>query len=230
MTNDNITRKNDEFKGYDKENGVVILKNNQPMKCSARVHKWLSESTPFSTDEKVSLMINTELEEVVLIKKATIKGKVKEAPPVPKRVPTPPKAEKVKGNIEYTIFNNLRVIQCKIEKKGKFNYVSWTDAWEQVKLIYPNANFKIHTREDGFPAFIDQQAGGFVKVTVTIEDLTHTEYYPILNNMNKVISSESIRVDDINNSIKRCLVKCLAFFGLGLYVYQGEDLPSEDRK
>lgn len=127
-----------------------------------------------------------------------------------------------------SIFENLRHIQCKIEKKGQFNYVSWTDAWEQVKNMYPTANFKIHTRDDGFPAFIDQQAGGFVKVSITIEDLTHTEYYPVTNNMNKAISSESIKVDDINNSIKRCLVKCLAFFGLGLYVYKGEDLPSED--
>lgn len=26
----------------------------------------------------------------------------------------------------------------------------------------------------------------------------------------------------------RCLVKCLALFGLGMYLYQGEDLPKEE--
>ena len=32
---------------------------------------------------------------------------------------------------------------------------------------------------------------------------------------------------DINKTIMRCLVKNLAMFGLGLYIYAGEDLPEE---
>ena len=31
---------------------------------------------------------------------------------------------------------------------------------------------------------------------------------------------------DINKAIMRCLTKCLAMFGLGLYIYAGEDLPT----
>ena len=36
---------------------------------------------------------------------------------------------------------------------------------------------------------------------------------------------------DINKTIMRCLTKNLAMFGLGLYIYAGEDLPevSEDK-
>ena len=30
---------------------------------------------------------------------------------------------------------------------------------------------------------------------------------------------------DINKTIMRCLVKNIAMFGLGLYIYAGEDLP-----
>ena len=30
---------------------------------------------------------------------------------------------------------------------------------------------------------------------------------------------------DVNKTIMRCLVKNLAMFGLGLYIYAGEDLP-----
>lgn len=30
---------------------------------------------------------------------------------------------------------------------------------------------------------------------------------------------------DVNKTIMRCLVKNLAMFGLGLYIYSGEDLP-----
>ena len=33
---------------------------------------------------------------------------------------------------------------------------------------------------------------------------------------------------DINKAIMRCLVKNLAMFGLGLYVYAGEDLHNEE--
>ena len=34
---------------------------------------------------------------------------------------------------------------------------------------------------------------------------------------------------DINTSIMRCLTKNIAMFGLGLYIYAGEDLPEEEK-
>ena len=36
---------------------------------------------------------------------------------------------------------------------------------------------------------------------------------------------EAATMFDINKAIMRCLVKNLAMFGLGLYIYSGEDLP-----
>ena len=38
---------------------------------------------------------------------------------------------------------------------------------------------------------------------------------------------EAATMFDINKTIMRCLVKNLAMFGLGLYIYAGEDLPDE---
>ena len=35
---------------------------------------------------------------------------------------------------------------------------------------------------------------------------------------------------DINTAIMRCLVKCLAMFGLGTYIYAGEDLPEASKE
>lgn len=32
---------------------------------------------------------------------------------------------------------------------------------------------------------------------------------------------------DVNKAVMRCLVKNLAMFGLGLYIYAGEDLPED---
>lgn len=38
---------------------------------------------------------------------------------------------------------------------------------------------------------------------------------------------EAISMFDVNKTIMRCLVKNLAMFGLGLYIYSGEDLPED---
>lgn len=40
---------------------------------------------------------------------------------------------------------------------------------------------------------------------------------------------EAATMFDINSAIMRCLVKNLALFGMGLYIYAGEDLPEEPR-
>lgn len=39
---------------------------------------------------------------------------------------------------------------------------------------------------------------------------------------------EAATMFDINTAIMRCLVKNFAMFGLGLYIYAGEDLPEEE--
>lgn len=44
----------------------------------------------------------------------------------------------------------------------------------------------------------------------------------------KTVVVAAASMADINRSIMRCLVKNLAIFGLGLYIYQGEDVPSTD--
>ena len=38
---------------------------------------------------------------------------------------------------------------------------------------------------------------------------------------------EPISMFDVNKTVMRCLVKNLAMFGLGLYIYAGEDLPED---
>jgi hypothetical protein len=41
-------------------------------------------------------------------------------------------------------------------------------------------------------------------------------------------SVEPASMFDVNKTIMRCLVKNLAMFGLGLYIYAGEDLPENE--
>lgn len=60
---------------------------------------------------------------------------------------------------------------------------------------------------------------------MTIEELSHTMWLPVINANNKAIANPN--AFDVNSSRMRCLVKCLAMFGLGHYIYAGESLPVE---
>ena len=106
-----------------------------------------------------------------------------------------------------------------VEKKGQFNYLSWTSAWAAVKNLYPLASYQLE--EDKIYADATME----VRVTVNIEEMSNTMWLPVLNNKNQAISSPN--AFDINSARMRCLVKCLAMFGLGAYIYSGESLPVE---
>ncbi len=119
-----------------------------------------------------------------------------------------------------------------VEKKGKFSYLSWTYAVSEMCKFDPTANWEV-IRFNGMP-FIDSQFGVFVEVAVTIKGFTKSQIHPVLDGFNKAVEKPS--AFQINTSIQRCLVKAIALHGLGLCVYNGEDLPepkeltSEDYK
>lgn len=119
------------------------------------------------------------------------------------------------------IWSTLVSIDCNehVEKKGKFSYLSWTWAWAKVKEKYPAADYYL---EDDI-TFPDGTME--VRVSVTIDRMTHTMWLPVLNHQNKAIPNPN--AFDINASRMRCLVKCLAMFGLGHYIYAGESVPQE---
>lgn len=128
-----------------------------------------------------------------------------------------------------------------VEKKRDLSYLSWTYAWAEVKKNYPGAHYKVHLfGEKQLPYVFDENTGYMVFTSVTIEDLTHTMWLPVMDSANKAMKSKAYTYDtkfkkgltvdpasmfDINKTIMRCLVKNLAMFGLGLYIYSGEDLP-----
>lgn len=128
-----------------------------------------------------------------------------------------------------------------IEKKKDLTYLSWPYAWAEVKKKYPKATYQIHLfGEKQLPYVFDEGVGYMVFTSVTINDLTHSMWLPVMDSANKAMKSEGYTYDtkfrknipvepatmfDVNKTIMRCLVKNLAMFGLGLYIYSGEDLP-----
>ena len=132
--------------------------------------------------------------------------------------------------------------QKKVEGK-ELTYLSWPWAWAEVKKRYPDAHYSIWKNENGLPYTEDEQTGYMVYTSVTIEGITHEMWLPVMNGANRAMkrapykystkygekSVEAATMMDINKTIMRCLVKNLAMFGLGLYIYAGEDLPEVEQ-
>jgi hypothetical protein len=139
---------------------------------------------------------------------------------------------------EQSVFEKLSSINVndKVEKKNGLSYVSWIFAWSEVKKVYPSANYRV-VNFDNKPYLFDEHLGYLVQTEVTIEGETIPMQLPVMDNMNRAqrhIVYQKFNKDiqpatmfDINTAIMRCLTKNLAMFGLGLYIYAGEDIPNE---
>lgn len=123
--------------------------------------------------------------------------------------------------------NNVNVNQW-VEKKNNLSYVSWANAWAEVKKKHPNATYTIYENADGWNYHTDGKTG-WVKTGVTVNGIEHIEYLPIMDFRNASIKLENITSFDVNKAIQRSLTKACARHGLGLYIYAGEDLPEEEK-
>lgn len=118
------------------------------------------------------------------------------------------------------------------EKKNGLTYLSWAWAWAQALKADPAATYAVNTWVvDGKPnLYINVNGTAMVSVSVTLGDRVRTCLLPVMNHRNQPISDPD--AFQVNTAIMRCMTKCLALFGLGLYVYAGEDVPedSEEKK
>ena len=121
-------------------------------------------------------------------------------------------------------FNEVYKIDVsdKTEKKGNLTYLSWSFAWAEFKKVYPDANYKIN-RFDGTYCTGNEKMGYMVQTEVTAGEQTYEMWLPVMDMRNNAILQP--KMTEINKAIMRCLTKNLAMFGLGLYIYAGEDLP-----
>ena len=103
------------------------------------------------------------------------------------------------------------------EKKGRFTYLSWTDAWKLVQNNVESASYEL------LDDIVYQDNTREVRVSVTIDGVTHTMWLAVMDHNNRAIKNPDAAA--INKARMRCLVKAIAMHGLGLYIYAGEDLP-----
>ena len=137
---------------------------------------------------------------------------------------------------DVSIFTKLNGIDVssKVKTKNGLTYLSWSSAVAEVKKLYPDMEVKIYPQvmdQFGNTRFWhDDGKTGWVEVGVTINGKEEREVLAIMDFKNKSIPAENITSTDANKAIKRCMVKAIALHGMGLYVYEGEDLPEDVTK
>jgi len=112
-------------------------------------------------------------------------------------------------------------VSGRIEKKQNLSFLSWSWAWGTLMEHYPQAEYSFQE-----PAEAQRDGSVMVYCTVTIDGLSRQMWLPVMDFKNQAISNPD--VVQVNKAKMRCLVKCLAMFGLGHYIYAGEDLPSAE--
>lgn len=145
-------------------------------------------------------------------------------------------------NKELTLFEKLfeKDVSSFIEKKKvktkkgdtfTLDYLSWAFAHAEMKKVDPDAkvierefsHYRLlgdHLVEEKKPWLADQ-AGAMVNVTVQMGGKEESEWLYVMDNSNQAVSDPNAA--QINKTLKRCFVKALAKFGLGLSLYIGED-------
>ena len=105
-------------------------------------------------------------------------------------------------------------VSAGVERKGNLDYLSWAYAWNALCEEHPDSDFYFE-EPTTFP-----DGSVMVKVSVTVNDHTRTMQLPVMNHRNQAIQNPNAR--DISDAQMRCLVKCIALFGLGIGLYLGD--------
>ena len=110
------------------------------------------------------------------------------------------------------------------EKKGNLTYLSWAYAWATLMEHYPQSTYRFDNEH--------HLGNGSVMCSVTVsicdgdDIVSRTMHLPVMDNRNNAMDNPNSR--QISDTRMRCLTKCLAMFGLGFYIYAGEDLPKAE--
>ena len=128
------------------------------------------------------------------------------------------------------VWDNLSKIDCsdKIEKKMNLSYLSWAWAWGVLQEHYPQAQYLFYQGESDVPYVQYPDGTAEVRCRVSIDNLTREMTLSVMDYKNNAVQNPNSR--QVNDTKMRCLVKCLAMYGLGHYIYAGEDVPSADKE
>jgi hypothetical protein len=118
-------------------------------------------------------------------------------------------------------FADLRTINVNeyTKNKGKFTYLSWVWAVDQLLQLDPTATWEYKD-----PVYFSETLMVFCSVTAFGK--TMTAQLPVMDYQNKAIQNPDAFA--VNKAMQRVLAKAIALHGLGLYIFANEDIPEEE--
>tara|TARA_R110000751_G_scaffold7210_4_gene29821 strand:- start:587 stop:1255 length:669 start_codon:yes stop_codon:yes gene_type:complete len=132
-------------------------------------------------------------------------------------------------------FDKLYAINVndKTDKKGPkgLTYLSWASAWAIVKKSHSGAMYTAYENVDNTTGLVlnyfHDSKTCWVKVgtKLTPDGIEYIMTLPVMDYHYKSISIDKVTSQDVNTAIQRCLVKSLAMHGIGLYIYEKDELP-----
>ena len=114
------------------------------------------------------------------------------------------------------------------EKKANLTYLSWAWAWTEALKADQDAHYQVQMwgKDGEEKCYMDINGTCMVWVTVTMFGKPMTCQLPVMDHRNKAVPNPD--AFQVNTAIMRCMTKALALHGLGLYIYNGDDLPEMD--
>ena len=114
------------------------------------------------------------------------------------------------------------------EKKNNLSYLSWAWAWTEALKADQDAHYQVQMwgKDGEEKCYMDINGTCMVWVTVTMFGKPMTCQLPVMDHRNKAVPNPD--AFQVNTAIMRCMTKALALHGLGLYIYNGDDLPEMD--
>ncbi len=107
-------------------------------------------------------------------------------------------------------------VNDRADKKMNLTYLSWAWAWGTLMEHYPFATYSFDEESTNSNGTV------MTNCTLTIGSLERSMFLPVMDFKNNSIANPTTR--QISDTRMRCLVKCMAMYGLGHYIYAGEEL------
>tara|TARA_Y100001968_G_scaffold323829_1_gene362144 strand:+ start:2378 stop:3118 length:741 start_codon:yes stop_codon:yes gene_type:complete len=114
------------------------------------------------------------------------------------------------------------------EDRNGLSYLSWAWAWGIMMDNYPTMKVTWHGDGEHLDHIVYPGGTAAVSCTVSIGSVSQHMWLPVMDYRHKAIANPDAR--SISDAKMRCMVKCFALFGLGHYIYAGEDLPPGENK
>jgi len=123
-----------------------------------------------------------------------------------------------------SVWDTLSKVDCSehTQEKNGLTFLSWAWAWGIMMEHYPDASYSFSS------PIRDEKGTVEVWCTIKIGALERRMWLPVMDYKNNAIINPDYR--KISDTRMRCLTKCLAMYGLGHYIYAGEDIPSKDNE